>query len=173
MYLFRFKLFVQRRRRYCICGDFQISFIIVKEFGPIHIFCMTIPSFYPCQVTITYYISSFLLVWCCTIVVDLMRCWLVWFVVDSNRICSFVVVHPMIRPYPQLLQNNNNFQGQSTYCFSNNLNSQLIHKKGYFSIHSMALIALARYNFTTITIEAASWSKFVDGYVQGLFLFQT
>jgi len=44
MYLFGFKLFVQRRR-YCICYDYQISFIVVKEFGPIHVFCMIILSF--------------------------------------------------------------------------------------------------------------------------------
>ncbi len=48
MYFFGFKLFVQRRKRYCICGDCQISFIVVKEFGPIHVFRMIIPSFYPC-----------------------------------------------------------------------------------------------------------------------------
>jgi hypothetical protein len=36
----------------------------------------------------------------------------------------------------------------------------------------MALVALARYNLTTATIETISWFKFIDGYVQGLFLFQ-
>jgi hypothetical protein len=46
MYLFGFKLFVQMKR-YCICGDYLISFIVVKEFGPIHVFCMIILSFYP------------------------------------------------------------------------------------------------------------------------------
>ncbi len=47
MCLSRFKLLVQRTRRYCICGDCQISLIIVKEFGHVHVFCVIILSFYP------------------------------------------------------------------------------------------------------------------------------
>ncbi|CAM6013682.1 unnamed protein product [Sphagnum balticum] len=60
---------------------------------------------------------------------------------NPRLICSFPAVHPVIRPYPQLLRNSNNFQGQSTYC----LNSQLVHRKGYFSVCSMASAAVASY----------------------------
>ncbi len=48
--------------------------------------------------------------------------------------------------------------------FSNNLNSQLVHK-GYFFIHGMVSIAGAKYNLIITTVEVASWSKFIDGYV--------
>jgi hypothetical protein len=41
---------------------------------------------------------------------------------------------------------------------------------GYLSIHTMASTAVARYNFTTTIVEIASWSKFIDGYVQVLIL---
>jgi hypothetical protein len=110
------------------------------------------------------------LLWIWTIFVLLMRCWLVWIIVDSNNICSFVVVHPMIWPYPQLLWNNNNFQGQSIYYFSNSLNSQLVHRKGYFSVHSTTSAIVTKYNVIITTIEATSCSKFIDGYVQVLIL---
>ncbi|KAH8947349.1 hypothetical protein BDL97_11G036300 [Sphagnum fallax] len=60
---------------------------------------------------------------------------------NPRMICSFPAVHPVIRPYPQLLRNSNSFRGQSTYC----LNSQLVHRKGYFSVCSMASAAVASF----------------------------
>jgi hypothetical protein len=40
--------------------------------------------------------------------------------------------------------------------FSNSLNSQLVHKKGYFFIHGMVSIAVAKYNLTKLLHDLSS-----------------
>jgi hypothetical protein len=43
------------------------------------------------------------------------------------------------------------------------------HKKNLL-VHNMTSTTIVRYNITITIIEVASWSKFIDGYVQILIL---